>query len=137
MPPLPPVTVPVNVELGGPVVRQYTAAQRILRSIVQVTIGMAVAIGPIIALLPVSPAVAAWAVGIAGAVVLAIVTVQNALEAVGALPSFLKDAVPPDVIADLQAKPPVDGLTATPGTMERAMERATAETPLPPVTPRP
>lgn len=66
-----------------------TAASRILRTIAQVIVAVAAAIPAAIALLPVDADVAAWCVGIAGAIVIIVTAAQNALEAKGVVPTLL------------------------------------------------
>lgn len=57
-------------------------SRRVLRTVAQVVLALAGAIPAAIALLPIPASVAAWAVGIAGATVILVTALQNALEAI-------------------------------------------------------
>lgn len=103
---IPPVTVPLQVELTGAGVRNYSAAQRVLRTFLQVAMGLATAIPAAIALLPIPAHVAAWACGIAGATVLIFTTLQNALEAAGVLRPLLKSPPPAEALRPVATPPP-------------------------------
>lgn len=63
-----------------------TPIQRVLRTVVQVLIAVAVAVPSAVALLDIDKALAAKIVGVAGALVIVVTALQNALEANGVLP---------------------------------------------------
>lgn len=77
----------------------------VVRTIVQVLLAVAVAIPAAVALLPVSAAVSAGVVGVAGALVVVVTAVQNALEAKGAIPTLTVKSKPTAVQADAADEP--------------------------------